>query len=129
MRALLSRLTRPFRQDLRLRIRPGRMELAHPFRVNSKHQKSAPIRETLTRRDDAAFAFAARIRDAKKSMLAIQTLAAMYRLASECDGPIIEIGAYIGGATLALLEATKERRNPVISIEFGVAYDHPEIPT
>ena len=42
-------------------------------------------------------------------------------------GPIIEIGAYVGGATLAILDATRIRGNTVISIEFGVAYDHPEI--
>jgi predicted O-methyltransferase YrrM len=72
---------------------------------------------------------AQRIRDEKKSMLALETLATIHHLAGSRHGPIIEIGAYVGGATLAILDATKERRNTVISIEFGVSYDHPEIPT
>jgi predicted O-methyltransferase YrrM len=99
------------------------------FRVNMRHARGHSVEQLLARRTDESFAFAERIRGAKKSMLAVETLTVLHKLAAECKGPIIEIGAYIGGATLALLHATSERGNTVISVEFGVAYDHPEIPT
>jgi predicted O-methyltransferase YrrM len=104
-------------------------DVVHLPKVNSKHPKSAILAQTLRKRDDKAFVFATRVKDAQKSMLAVETLAAIYNLACECGGPIIEIGAYIGGATLALLEATRKRRNTVVSVEFGVANDRPEIST
>jgi hypothetical protein len=99
------------------------------FWVNADQPEGMAIDQMLAARAGDAFAFAERIRDARKSMLAPETLAAIHLLAARCEGPIVEIGAYVGGATLALLDATRGRGNAVISIEYGVAYDHPEIPT
>jgi predicted O-methyltransferase YrrM len=103
--------------------------LVPPFHLHSRQPAARNIARALANNNGAAFTCARRIRAEKKSMLAPETLAAIYSAAAKCDGPIIEIGAYVGGATLAILDATRARGNTVISIEFGVAYDHPEVAT
>ena len=45
-------------------------------------------------------------------------------------GAVLEIGSYIGGATMVLAATAKEfRKGPVISIEPGGVHDHPDIPS
>jgi predicted O-methyltransferase YrrM len=45
-------------------------------------------------------------------------------------GAVLEIGSYIGGATIVLAATAKEfRKGPVISIEPGGAHNHPVIPS
>jgi predicted O-methyltransferase YrrM len=45
-------------------------------------------------------------------------------------GAVLEIGSYIGGATIVLAATAKEfRKGPVISIESGGAHNHPHIPS
>src|SRR5262249_55055731 len=45
-------------------------------------------------------------------------------------GAVLEIGSYVGGATIVLTTAAKEfRKGPVISIEPGGAHNHPHIPS
>jgi predicted O-methyltransferase YrrM len=61
------------------------------------------------------------------SMLAADALFELARLAATCDGPVIELGPYIGGSTCALASAERTR---VITVELGGPNrDHPQLPT
>lgn len=61
------------------------------------------------------------------SMLAEEALLELARLASLAEGPIIEIGPYVGGSTCALA-ATENAR--VVTVELGGPNrEHPQIPT
>jgi hypothetical protein len=63
-------------------------------------------------------------------MLSGEALKVIHLLSSECEGAIVEIGAYVGGATLTILHATQERKNLFITIEEPVEHPtHPDIPT
>jgi len=60
-------------------------------------------------------------------MLAEDALLELARLGSLADGPIIEIGPYIGGSTCALAAAETAR---VVAVELGGPNrEHPELPT
>jgi hypothetical protein len=60
-------------------------------------------------------------------MLAEDALLELARLASKCDGPVIELGPYIGGSTCALAAAENTR---VITVELGGANrEHAQLPT
>lgn len=61
------------------------------------------------------------------SMLAEDALIELARLASLSDGPVIELGPYIGGSTCALAAPAQVR---VVSVEIGGANrEHPQLPT
>lgn len=70
------------------------------------------------------------VRGRSLSMLSEQTLRALHLLARSCPGPVIEIGAYIGGSTLVLLDATKADNRLLVTIEEPVEHPtHPDLPT
>lgn len=122
--ALLSQIKRmatAYRQEYKTGLR-------QPFHIRKGDPIGRDIARAVTQQCGIPFVHAQGIRDEKKLMLACKTLAAVYSAAAACHGPIIEIGAYVGGATLALLEATRKKGNTVISIEFGVSYELPVIP-
>src|SRR5262245_27853001 len=71
---------------------------------------------------DAIVSHAARV-----SMLGQEALVQLERLASLCQGPIVEIGPYIGGSTLAIASGA---RSKVVTVEIGGSNpDHPTIPS
>ncbi len=64
-------------------------------------------------------------------MLHEETLLALFLRAEEVQGAVLEIGAYIGGGTVMLAKGVEAslRTSPVITIEFGGSYDHPDLPS
>ena len=63
----------------------------------------------------------------RMSMLAEDALIELARLASLSDGPIVELGPYIGGSTCALAAPETAR---VVTVEIGGANrEHPQLPT
>jgi predicted O-methyltransferase YrrM len=67
----------------------------------------------------------------QRSMLHQETLSLLDHFARRAERGIVEIGAYVGGATAVIAKALQETGSavPVISIEPGGAHDHPQIPS
>ena len=65
------------------------------------------------------------------SMLHPDALALLYHLAACSVGPVLELGPYTGGSTIALARglASSGRGYKVTSVEKGGRYDHPNYPT
>ena len=61
------------------------------------------------------------------SMLHPDVLALMYHLAAYSEGPVLELGPYVGGSTVALAWGMRhgKRNARIVSIELGGSYDHP----
>ena len=66
---------------------------------------------------------------ANYSMLHIDALALLYHFAKVCSGHVLEIGSYVGGATIAVALGVQDSMNPktIISIEQGGKLDHPTL--
>jgi hypothetical protein len=65
------------------------------------------------------------------SMLHVDTLLALRHLVQISQGTIVEIGPYVGGATLVMAQACKESRQqrPFLVVEAGGSYPtHPHFP-
>lgn len=70
--------------------------------------------------------------EVKQSMLHPAVLTAIEHFAAGATGPIIEVGAYVGGATIAMARGVRDagRTTPIITIERGGAYlEHPQLPS
>ena len=67
----------------------------------------------------------------KHSMLHLDVLTLIYYFARTTAGSILEIGPYLGGATIAAAWGTRDsgQRRAIISIEGGGSCDHPRLPT
>ena len=67
----------------------------------------------------------------KHSMLHIDVLLLIYYFAKIASGPVLEIGAYLGGGTIAAAWGVRDsgKRRPIVSIEPGGACEHPRLPT
>lgn len=69
----------------------------------------------------------------KHSMLHLDVLILLYHFASIVEGPILEIGPYLGGSTIAAgLGARDSGRGApgrIVSIEPGGKHDHPTLPS
>lgn len=78
-----------------------------------------------------SFPLAAQIAKAARiSMLHPDVLQALALLAMNSKGPLLEIGPYIGGSTVILALANREKKWPFISIELGGSYPtHPSLPS
>ena len=65
------------------------------------------------------------------SMLGIDALIMLYHCAKVCAGDILEVGAYTGGATIAMAMGVRDSatQKRIISIERGCSVDHPRIGT
>src|SRR5262249_30847014 len=64
------------------------------------------------------------------SMLSAESLALLAKFARESDGPVIEIGAYVGGATIVLARALAGTLRKLICVEVGGEHPtHPLIPS
>lgn len=64
----------------------------------------------------------------KSSMLHVEVLHALQFLTGITSGPIVECGAYIGGATVAIAASLYPGRT-LITIEAGGAHDHDMLPS
>jgi predicted O-methyltransferase YrrM len=68
----------------------------------------------------------------KISMLHFDSLLALRHLARTCRGTILEVGAFIGGATIAMAAAIKDQhpRRRLLAVEKGGSHAlHPYLPT
>lgn len=67
----------------------------------------------------------------KRSMLHQETLGLLHHFSSEADGAVVEIGSYIGGATVALARGliAGKKSGPVVTVERGGSLAHPTLPT
>ena len=65
------------------------------------------------------------------SMLGIDAIVMLYHCAKICVGDILEVGAYTGGATIAMAMGVRDSvtQKKIISIERGCRVDHPRIGT
>lgn len=68
---------------------------------------------------------------AECSMLGIDTLVMLYHCAKVSVGNILEVGSYVGGATIAMAMGVRDSRvlKKIISIERGCRVDHPRVGT
>jgi predicted O-methyltransferase YrrM len=66
---------------------------------------------------------------ANSSMLHTDVLVLLYHFAKICSGHVLEIGSFIGGATIAVAFGVQNSTNPktIISIEHGGKLDHPTL--
>ena len=65
------------------------------------------------------------------SMLSVEALAAIRRVAMRTGGPVIEVGTYIGGTSILLARAIADRRDGrLICVEAGGEHPtHPQLPS
>src|SRR4029453_5693014 len=65
------------------------------------------------------------------SMLGIDAIVVLYHCAKLCPGDILEVGAYTGGATIAMAMGVRDSatQKKIISIERGCRVDHPRVGT
>src|SRR5882724_11340776 len=68
---------------------------------------------------------------AECSMLGIDTLVMLYHCAKVSVGNILEVGSYVGGATIAMAMGVRDSsaKEKIISIERGCRVDHPRVGT
>lgn len=106
------------------------MSLCDPFFAKTLSSVGRAIKNCLSDNDNAGAAFVETVQERPMSMLSAETLKAIHLLSGECDRAIVEIGAYVGGATVTILHATQKRKNVFVTIEEPVEHpSHPEIPT
>ena len=67
----------------------------------------------------------------KLSMLHLDVLLLIYHFARNCPGQILEIGAFLGGATMAAALGVRDSgtRKRLVSIEPGGSLKHPQLPS
>jgi len=67
----------------------------------------------------------------KYSMLHLDVLLLIYHFAKTCSGHILEIGAFLGGATMAAALGARESGNQkaIVTIEPGGRLEHPRLGT
>ena len=65
------------------------------------------------------------------SMLGIDAIVVLYHCAKLCPGDILEVGAYTGGAPIAMAMGVRDSatQKKIISIERGCRVDHPRVGT
>jgi predicted O-methyltransferase YrrM len=80
------------------------------------YYRSLPIQQELSRLNSDSI-----------SMLHPDVLALMYHLAAYGNGPVLELGPYVGGSTVALAWGVRhgKRSARIISVEIGGSYEHP----
>jgi predicted O-methyltransferase YrrM len=66
---------------------------------------------------------------ANYSMLHTDVLALLYHFAKICSGHVLEIGAFVGGATIAVAFGVQDSMNPktIVSVEHGGKLEHPTL--
>jgi predicted O-methyltransferase YrrM len=68
---------------------------------------------------------------AERSMLGIDAIVMLYHFAKVSVGDILEVGSYVGGATIAMAMGVRDSgaEKKIISIERGCRVDHPRVGT
>jgi predicted O-methyltransferase YrrM len=68
---------------------------------------------------------------AECSMLGIDAIVMLYHCAKVSGGDVLEVGAYMGGATIAMAMGVRDSatEKKIISIERGCRVDHPRVGT
>jgi predicted O-methyltransferase YrrM len=68
---------------------------------------------------------------AECSMLGVDAIVMLYHFAKVSAGAILEVGSYIGGATIAMAMGVRDSgaEKKIISIERGCRVDHPRVGT
>jgi predicted O-methyltransferase YrrM len=68
---------------------------------------------------------------AERSMLGIDAIVMLYHFARVSVGDILEVGSYVGGATIAMAMGVRDSgaEKKIISIERGCRVDHPRVGT
>ena len=68
---------------------------------------------------------------AECSMLSIDTIVMLYHCAKVSAGNILEVGSYVGGATIAMAMGVRDsgEEKKIVSIERGCRVEHPRIGT
>ena len=71
------------------------------------------------------------MKTAERSMLGIDSIVMLYHCAKVSVGNILEVGSYVGGATIAMAMGVRDSgtEKKIISIERGCSVDHPQIGT
>ena len=71
------------------------------------------------------------MKTAERSMLGIDAIVMLYHCAKVSVGDILEVGSYVGGATIAMAMGVRDSgaEKKIISIERGCRVDHPRIGT
>jgi hypothetical protein len=109
---------------------PASMSRTDPFFIRSLSSVGRAMRKVVDDDMSPRAEFVKAVRNRPMSMLSADTLKAVHLLSGMCDRAIVEIGAYVGGATVTILHATQERRNIFVTIEEPVEHPtHPDIPT
>jgi predicted O-methyltransferase YrrM len=64
-------------------------------------------------------------------MLHRDALVALYYAAYNCEGAILEIGSFVGGATIVMASATQRSngRHPIFAVEVGGTKEHGTMPS
>jgi hypothetical protein len=71
------------------------------------------------------------MKTAERSMLGVDAIVMLYHCAKVSGGDILEVGSYVGGATIAMAMGVRDSgtEKKIISIERGCRVDHPRIGT
>jgi predicted O-methyltransferase YrrM len=111
------------------------------FRARHYEPRALPAFPAMKPVDQAAYRRLATVKDL--SMLHVDTLIALRHLVHVTRGTILEIGPYIGGSTIVMAQALREkqrrfslwpwsRRSPrraLLTVETGGSHPHPTLPS
>src|ERR1043165_4630308 len=104
---------------------------AHKCMIPARDNESLDLMHTLMAyRHEPIHSELMRIRD-KYSMLHLDVLILIYHFAKVCSGAILEIGAFVGGATIAAALGIRDsgREKKLIAIEAGGSVQHKRLGT
>jgi predicted O-methyltransferase YrrM len=104
---------------------------AHKCMIPATDNESLDLMHTLMAyRHEPIHSELMRIRD-KYSMLHLDVLILIYHFAKLCSGAILEIGAFVGGATIAAALGARDSRQEkrIISVEPGGSVKHKRLGT
>lgn len=104
-------------------------ELEQPYFVDKNDPVGRLLDAAIVSPDPAAIAAVGLVRDPPISMLSDYTLRAMHAVAAGTGGVVLEIGAYVGGRTIVLIDGASKSGTDMITIEEPVEHNHPQIPT
>lgn len=92
---------------------------------------SLQLQKTLTQYRQQNISASMHAMKNRYSMLHVDVLTLLYHFARHSPGPILELGTYVGGATIALAWGVRDagRPNRIVCVEPGGQHKHPKIPS
>ena len=105
--------------------------IVHPGLAQARPELIAAARVAVARAQYGS-ATDPRITEVRQSMLHPDVLAMLEHAAGTARGAVVEIGAYVGGSTIAMTRGIRDsgRPTPMFTIEPGGAYPtHPDLPS